>query len=279
MPYRNITWIKLEKRLLNDYRFFTLSEQGQLYYVKLLLLCAETNNRIPRKYPILKTLLRTECKESDLTKIIEDIRQSFPKILAHKDFYYIKGFKQKHNWLLPRNSQGTPKEHVDKIRTDKIRIDKIIEEYIRLRKWENLVKDNKEMLSSIYKRNCKPAKELLIILNNDKDKAIEVMGKLAQNFNEKGLTWTIETVIKHLPDVLSNRLGATPKAKSQENFNIDKELEQTLGKMATKDQIVKFLKKTPRQYWGKAKTFLCKRYQDGQLSYYNAERETVEKMK
>ena len=109
----------MEKRLLNDYRFFTLSETAQLYYLKLLLLSAETNNKIPRKYPILKALLRTEYSESELNKIIADIRQNFPKVMAHKDLYYIKGFKEKHNWVFPGSSQGVPKEVVDKIRTDK----------------------------------------------------------------------------------------------------------------------------------------------------------------
>ena len=119
MPYKNIVWVKLEKQLLNDHRFFTLSETSQLYYIKILLLCAETNNKIPRKYPILKALLRTEYKESELDKIIEDIKKNFPKLLLHKDFYYIKGFKSKHNWIKQGSSLGVPKEDVDKRREER----------------------------------------------------------------------------------------------------------------------------------------------------------------
>lgn len=125
MPYANILWIKLEKRLLNDHRFFTMSERAQLYFIKVLLLCAQSNNKVPRKYDVLKQLLRTECNESELENILTEIRNNFPKFLAHKDYYYIKGFKEKHNYVAPKefpnNSEGNPKEHVDKIRIEQIR--------------------------------------------------------------------------------------------------------------------------------------------------------------
>ena len=152
----------------------------------------------------------------------------------------------------------------------KEQLDKIIEEYIRLKDWGT---PEKEILSSIYQRNCKPAKQLLLLIKDD-SKAIEVMGKLAKNFGDKGLSWTIETVIKHLPDIISNKLSSTPIEKSQQTSGLDKEIEQKLGKIANKDQIKDILKKTPKQYWYKVKFFLTRRYPaDGQKGYYNAESE------
>ena len=142
MPYKNIHWIKLEKRLLNDPRFFLMSERAQLYYVKILLLCAEYKNKISKNYPILKELLRTKCNEADLNVVLDEIKRNFPKVLCNKHFYYVKGFKQHHNWVFPGSSLGVPKELEDKIREDKNKkkikkeeLDKIIEEYIAQKRW------------------------------------------------------------------------------------------------------------------------------------------------
>lgn len=134
MPYVNIVWIKLEKRLLNDYRFFTMSEKSQLIYIKLLLLCAETTNNVPRKYPVLKALLKTDCSESELNKCLKEIKDNFPKVLILKDFIRIKEFEnrcnQVRNRASPRLSQGYPRATLDKIREDKIRKDNIYSKFI-----------------------------------------------------------------------------------------------------------------------------------------------------
>lgn len=112
MPYKNILWIKLEKRLLNDHRFFTMSERGQLFYIKILLLCAETDNQIPRKYSVLKQLLRTDCSEKQVNEVLNEIKGSFPKVIINKDFISVNEFEGRHNQVLskdiPRISQGYP---------------------------------------------------------------------------------------------------------------------------------------------------------------------------
>lgn len=127
MPYRNILWIKLEKRLLNDHRFFLMSEKAQLFYIKILLLCAETTNKIPRKYSILKTLLRTECSEKELENALREIKANFPKVLINKEFISVKEFEKRCNRIENRellgNSQGTPRGALDKNK-NKIRKDK-----------------------------------------------------------------------------------------------------------------------------------------------------------
>ena len=124
MPYRNIHWIKLEIRLLNDPRFFLMSKEAQLIYIKILMLCGQNNNKVHCKYPILRELLRTDLNEPNLEKIMEEIKTNFPKVIQHKDFYSIKGFSQKHNQVIPRLSPEYAGATVDKIREEESKIRK-----------------------------------------------------------------------------------------------------------------------------------------------------------
>jgi len=149
MPYKNIHWIKLEKRLLNDYRFFTMSEDAQLVFVKLLMFAAASDNKMTRKSEVLKEVLRYKGTPSELQVNIDEIRAHFPKFKANRFYYYFKEFDNRLNWVvgdtekeLLRNSSGTPKEGTDKnkiknkIRIDKKRIDTL-----------NLSKNEKEVLT------------------------------------------------------------------------------------------------------------------------------------
>jgi len=63
--------------------------------------------------------LRSTYDEPTLLSYIKEIREHFPKVLAHKDFYYIRGFKEMHNRVFLGNSSGTPKDGADKNRIDK----------------------------------------------------------------------------------------------------------------------------------------------------------------
>lgn len=199
MPYKNIHWIKLEKRLLNDPRFFLMSEKAQLYYIKILLLCAEYKNKIPKNYPVLRELLRTKCNEDELNKIINEIKNNLPKVVCNKHFYYVRGFKEHHNWVFPRSSQGVPGELVDKNKIKKEILDKIIQEYIRQKHWDVVIKNNPSILTEIYERNSKSAKRLYIALNKDEKKTCEFICNFASYYQQRGLDWTLETILKHLP--------------------------------------------------------------------------------
>lgn len=106
MPYTNIVFVKLEKRLLNDHRWFMMSESAQLIYIKLILLAAETNNKIPKNNPnmrifapdmrfenkALRQALRSKLDPSEFNKCIEEIKNNFPKFLSNKHYYYFKDF-------------------------------------------------------------------------------------------------------------------------------------------------------------------------------------------
>lgn len=193
MPYANIHWIKLEKRLLNDYRFYSMNEESQLIYVKLLMLAAETNNKIPKSNGVIKTALRSNLTENKIEECIKEIKANFPKFRENKGFYFLREWGNRCNWILSkelrRNSEGTPKDAVDKIR-----IDKIIKEYITIKKWDS---NNKELVREIYKRNARPAKQLTLIA---KDKDINALQEISAYLTQKGLSWTLETIIKQYPE-------------------------------------------------------------------------------
>jgi len=110
MPYKNIHWVKLEKRLLEDPRWYMMSEKSQLNFIKLILLCATLNNKIPKNFSAIKKAFKTEQSEEELQKSFEEIKAHFPKVKENKGFFYIKDFNEHSNWVLPGNSQGTPKE-------------------------------------------------------------------------------------------------------------------------------------------------------------------------
>jgi hypothetical protein len=127
MPYKNIHFVKLEKRLLNDYRFYTMSEDSQLIYVKFLMLAAETRNKIPKKVEVIKEALRSRLKPDLIQKCIDEIKDHYPKFKENPHYYYFGEFKNRLNWVLNSKLVGTPKElprSAKGVRKDKIEEDK-----------------------------------------------------------------------------------------------------------------------------------------------------------
>jgi hypothetical protein len=106
MPYKNLLWAKLEKRLLNDYRFYSLSEKCQLTYVKLIMGAVETSNKLPKTTSVLKELLRYKGTEEELKTDIEDIKKNFPKFKESSSYYYFYEWKNRVN---PTVKSGHPK--------------------------------------------------------------------------------------------------------------------------------------------------------------------------
>jgi uncharacterized phage protein (TIGR02220 family) len=122
MSYRNIVFVKLEKRLLNDYRWFTMSEPAQLLYIKLILMAAETYNKIPKNDIVLRSALRCTLEPSEFLKCLEEIKSNFPKLKENKHFMYFDEFESKTNFRTKedytreslRTPQGLPECSVDK---------------------------------------------------------------------------------------------------------------------------------------------------------------------
>lgn len=117
MPYKNIVFIKLEKRLLNDHRWFTLSEESQLNFIKLILIAGHTQNKIPKTLTVIKDLFRSKQDLTTIARSIIEIRKNFHKLKQTKSFYYFEDFESYTNYIpkeIPRKSQGTPKDALDK---------------------------------------------------------------------------------------------------------------------------------------------------------------------
>ncbi len=118
MPYRNIVFVKLEKRLMNDPRWYMMSEKSQLNYIRFMLFAAETYNKIPKNLAALRKAFKTDQDETEIEESIKEIKRSVPKLKENKHFYYFGGFEEKTNWINKkerrRNSQVVPKELVDK---------------------------------------------------------------------------------------------------------------------------------------------------------------------
>ena len=104
MAYKNIVFVKLEKRLLNDWRWCLMSDQAQLLYIKLILLAAETYNKIPKNDSILKEAVRSRLELDEFRICLNEIRTNFPKFKCNKHFYYFDEFENKTNYLPSKQS-------------------------------------------------------------------------------------------------------------------------------------------------------------------------------
>lgn len=122
MPYKNIVFVKLEKRLLNDPRWWTMTDHAQLFYVKMLMAAAELRNKIPTDPSVFRQLLRSELGIEQFNKCIKEVLENFPRIkiisINNKNFYYFSNFHEYTNYVqkkeIQRKSQGNPKDVLDK---------------------------------------------------------------------------------------------------------------------------------------------------------------------
>ena len=202
MPYANIHYVKIELRLLNDPRFFSMSDQAQLLYVKLIILCASLNNKVPRKFELLKEHLRTKHTEAELGKLMEEVREHFPKVLAHKEYYYIKDLSGYLHWVRPRNSLGTPKEVIPLVDINKIK-----EYYVAQKGW-----DMKHVPHTQHGRMYTAITQLYELANKNWDLVRESIdwGK------RLGWTgWCLEYIIKNWAEFMKQKDQGVPAASRE----------------------------------------------------------------
>lgn len=205
MPYANIHWIKLQLELLNDKRFiFDCNNDQKWLFIGLLLLAGSTQNSTPNDEKFLKNRLNLPENESKIRENLDFLLKTFPKMVNKEGVIKFKNFNNLHNRL--GISKGTPKElqRDTQIRIDKIRIDKIILHYIKKQGWEESIRTNPALQGDIYKRNVRPAKQLLLVANND-DLALKVISTMAETYKLKNLSWTLETVIRHFAEMTTKK--------------------------------------------------------------------------
>jgi len=114
-------FIKIEIRLFDDHRFFTLSEFEQLIYVKLLGISKRTKNRIPKEVPVLRALLRSNRSDTEVISAVTRLKEVFPKFKEGRYFYHFIGFAERHKKVVPDSQRKTAKSRVEESKT-KIKI-------------------------------------------------------------------------------------------------------------------------------------------------------------
>ena len=95
-----------------------MSSYAQLIYIKLLLLAAETHNKIPLDDNILRLAIRSELSLKEFNKYLDEIKKNFPKFKKHNNFYYFVQFHKYTNYVRNGHAPGLPKaqkrkEHID----------------------------------------------------------------------------------------------------------------------------------------------------------------------
>ena len=113
MPRLINQFVKIEIRLLNDPRFFSLKGADQLVYIKLIMLASVQNNRITKDMTLLKSCLRSELSPTDLKLTLKRLKKNFPKFNSNKHFYFFDEYEVRFSKF--------QKQGGDKIRLDKIR--------------------------------------------------------------------------------------------------------------------------------------------------------------
>jgi len=75
----------------------------------------------------------------------------------------------------------------------------IIAAYFKENLWDS---SDKDLIDMVYKRYSRPAKELFLICKSEEE-AINAIMWASKNFGDKKLSWSLETVIKYLPEYMS----------------------------------------------------------------------------
>lgn len=204
--YKNIVWIKLEVRLLNDPRWFLMTEEAQLLYVKLLLCAGLHGNSIPTSWEVLRHILRSEMSEADFLMFFEEIKRNFPKVVEDKGVIHIKDFSDNHNQIdkkaLLKKCLGYPKVGLDKIREDKstkpIGFKDVLSYYMLLKKV-----DGSQYVP--FARRSGRAINRLLELCGSVDECKATMDWVAKMCDKLGWTWTLETVEKHYENYVASK--------------------------------------------------------------------------
>ena len=213
MPYKNIIFTKLRCELITDERFTDkLDDEGKLMFFCLLLLAGVKENKIPDDAKWLKRTLNLSLEEQKIREKLQEIFKTFSKTFSKNGFIKFKNYSKLHNPL--GKSEGTPQ---DVQRMDKIY--KIIEEYIKKKRYIVINEDgskNQEVINALIKRNLRTTKRMLLLTKGDPAKIIKAMEWFGDICDQKGFSWTLETIEKWLPEYLSKGEAITKEAIRKE---------------------------------------------------------------
>lgn len=199
MPYRNIVYVRLRMELLMDNRFLTLSDDGKLLFIGLLLLAGATNNNIPNDISYIKNRLSLEKDVKKIGQSLDEVLGKFPKIYIRGGKLKFRNFNRFHNPLRDKNgnAQGAPK--ASRSLANSIVI--VIEEYSKEKGWSSF-KEDKVFREDTIKRYARAAKQLLQYTKGNVNLAFQAIKWTALLCDKRGLSWTLETVLKKWGDFL-----------------------------------------------------------------------------
>ena len=146
----------------------------------------------------------------DITKLSDEKLETYIKMFSETNLICPKAL-EKGELAIPKMkdyadeySTRVSRQPPDNVVVDKIRIDKIILHYIKEKGWEESIKKNPSLQGDIFKRNVKPAKQLLMIANNDEE-VIKSITRMTEDYKKKNLSWTLETVIRHYAELTKSK--------------------------------------------------------------------------
>lgn len=109
-------------------------------------------------------------------------------------------------------------QDTDNVRLHNNTLHNIILHYITAKRLTTVIEGSRDLRTDFYRRNCKPAKRLYVITGQNMEITKQAITELGQQFDKASLSWTLETIIKHLPDWLKTKKSKSPALQRLEEL-------------------------------------------------------------
>jgi hypothetical protein len=217
-------WFKHDCDMHTDLKIQNLIEKHGLEGYAIFNLCLEllgkegSKGKIDGQLRWRQVILKVSgwSDEGRLDKVLETMAEQgliCGKSLKYGHLHIPKFVKRADEYTL-RKLRTNSEHSTDNVRAEQNRtevekkenIDKILGEYLSLQKID--AKDNAALMHDLYVRNCRPIKKLLSICKTPEEASAAIKW-VAGWLEPKGLSWTLETVIKHYTTYLKETAGKT----------------------------------------------------------------------
>ena len=222
-----------------DLKIQTLIEKHGLEGYAVWNLCLEMvgkegmRGRIDGRLRWIEALLKVDTRlvEGRLKEIINSLAEIglvCPKALKYGNLLIPKFTKRADDYtkrLLRIKTEGS----TDNIPLHYNTLHNITKQYITLQGLDEVVKDNKQIYSTILKTNCKAIKTLVLLAGGE-ELAIRATKYVADLARNKGWSeWTMQAVVNHYPEFLKHK-RPEPESINKEGQEKVKDLTKGIGK-------------------------------------------------